>query len=94
MRKIRREDIYMLLSYEEFKERVMNEFIDYLPEKYSDCMLELHQVPKLNEVLTGIAIKPKKPCKSFIATTFYMARPYAPDKEYGTFEQTMAARDV
>ena len=51
MRKIRREDIYMLLSYEEFKERVMNEFIDYLPEKYSDCILELHQVPKLNEVV-------------------------------------------
>ncbi len=94
MRKIRREDIYMLLSYEEFKERVMNEFIDYLPEKYSDCKLELHQVPKLNEVLTGIAIKPKKPCKSFIAPTFYMERLYAQYEESGSFEQTMAEQAV
>ena len=61
---------FMLLSYEEFQERVMNEFIDYLPERYSDCELELHQVPKLNEVLTGRAIKPKVQGKSFIAPTF------------------------
>ena len=84
----------MLLSYEEFQERVMNEFIDYLPEKYSDCMLELHQVPKLNEVLTGIAIKPKKPCKSFIAPTFYMERLYEQYEESGSFEKTMADQTV
>lgn len=84
----------MLMSYEEFQERVMNELIDYLPEKYSDCKLELHQVPKLNEVLTGIAIKPKVPCKSFIAPTFYMERLYAQYEESGSFEKTMAEQAV
>lgn len=84
----------MLMDYEEFKERVMNEFIDYLPERYSDCVLELHQVPKLNEVLTGIAIKPREPCKAFIAPTFYMERLYAQYEESGSFEQTMADQAV
>ncbi|MBO4450317.1 MAG: hypothetical protein J5777_07000 [Clostridiales bacterium] len=84
----------MLLSYEEFQERVMNELIDYLPERYSDCQLELHQVPKLNEVLTGIAIKPKVQGKSFIAPTFYMERLYAQYEESGSFEQTMAEQAV
>lgn len=84
----------MLLDYEEFKERVMNEFIDYLPERYSDCVLELHQVPKLNEVLTGIAIKPREPCKAFIAPTFYMERLYAQYEESGSFEQTMSEQAV
>lgn len=84
----------MFLSYEEFKDRVMNEFIDYLPEKYSDCVLELHQVPKLNEVLTGIAIKPKAPCKAFIAPTFYMERLYQQYEESGSFEKTMSDQAV
>ena len=72
----------------------MNELIDYLPERYSDCKLELHQVPKLNEVLTGIAIKPKVQGKSFIAPTFYMERLYAQYEENGSFEQTMAEQAV
>ena len=84
----------MLMDYDEFKERVMNEFIDYLPERYSDCVLELHQVPKLNEVLTGIAIKPREPCKAFIAPTFYMERLYAQYEESGSFEQTMSDQAV
>ena len=84
----------MLMDYEEFKERVMNEFIDYLPERYADCVLELHQVPKLNEVLTGIAIKPREPCKAFIAPTFYMERLYAQYEETGSFEQTMSDQAV
>ena len=94
MQKISQEDANMLLSYEEFQERVMNEFIDYLPERYSDCELELHQVPKLNEVLTGIAIKPKVQGKSFIAPTFYMERLYAQYEESGSFEQTMSEQAV
>ena len=39
-----------MLSYEEFKERVMNEFLDYLPAKYKDCELKIHEVPKVNQV--------------------------------------------
>lgn len=84
----------MLMDYDEFKERVMNEFIDYLPERYSDCVLELHQVPKLNEVLTGIAIKPREPCKAFIAPTFYMERLYSQYEESGSFERTMSDQAV
>ncbi len=84
----------MLMDYDEFKERVMNEFIDYLPERYSDCVLELHQVPKLNEVLTGIAIKPREPCKAFIAPTFYMERLYSQYEESGSFERTMSDQAI
>lgn len=84
----------MLLSYEEFKDRVMHEFIDYLPEKYSDWMLELHTIPKLNQVLTGITIRPKVPCKAFIAPTFYMERLYEQYEESGSFEKTMSEQAV
>ena len=49
-----------MLSYAEFKDRVMNEFLDYLPSKYKDCELKIHEVPKVNKVLTGIVIAPKK----------------------------------
>ena len=52
-----------MLSYEEFKERVMNEFLDYLPAKYKDCELKIHEVPKVNQVLTGIVVVPKKKSK-------------------------------
>lgn len=88
------EEKMMLLSYEDFKERVLNEFIDYLPERYSDCILEVHPVPKLNEVLTGIAIRPKEPCKAFIAPTFYMERLYEQYEESGSFEKTMSEQAV
>ena len=48
-----------MMDYESFKKRVMREFLDYMPEKYQDCELELRKVPKVNTCLTGVVIKPK-----------------------------------
>lgn len=79
-----------MLSYEEFKDRVMNEFIDYLPSKYKDCQLKIHEVPKVNQILTGIIIVPKKKSKKgMIMPTFYLERLYEQYLETGSFEGMM-----
>lgn len=84
-----------MLSYEEFKERVMNEFLDYLPAKYKDCELKIHEVPKVNQVLTGIVVVPKKKSKKgVIMPTFYMERLYEQYKETGNFENMMAKQAI
>ena len=79
-----------MMDYESFKERVMNEFLDYMPERYSDCELELRKVPKVNSCLTGIVIKPKHTQRSYCSPTFYMERMYEQYQECESFEKVMA----
>ena len=84
-----------MLNYDEFKERVINEFLDYLPSKYKDCEIKVHEVPKVNKVLTGIVIVPKKKNKkSMIMPTFYMERLYEQYLETGNFESMMQRQAV
>lgn len=83
-----------MLSYERFKERVMNEFLDYMPERYSDCELELRKVPKVNTCLTGVVIKPKEKKKSFCSPTFYMERMYEQYLDCDSFERVMSNQAV
>ena len=83
-----------MMNYENFKKRVMNEFLDYLPERYADCELEIRKVPKMNECLTGIVIRPKKIKRSYCSPTFYMERMYAQYRECGSFEKVMANQAI
>ncbi len=84
-----------MLSYAEFKDRVMNEFLDYLPSKYKDCELKIHEVPKVNKVLTGIVIAPKKKSrKGTVMPIFYMERLYEQYLETGNFESMMANQAI
>lgn len=79
-----------MMNYEEFKQKVMNEFLDYMPEEYSreNTELELRDVPKVNTVLTGIVLKPKQK-GNYVSPTFYMERLYAQYEECGSFEKVM-----
>ena len=84
-----------MLNYAEFKERVMSEFVDYLPSKYKDCELKIHEVPKVNKVLTGIIVVPKKrPKKGAVMPTFYMERLYEQYLDSGSFESVMKNQAV
>ncbi len=83
-----------MLSYEGFKKRVLKEFLDYMPERYSGCEIELRKVPKVNTVLTGVVIKPKGHKGSYCSPTFYMERMYEQYKECDSFERVMANQAV
>lgn len=83
-----------MLSYEGFKKRVLKEFLDYMPERYSGCEIELRKIPKVNTVLTGVIIKPKGHNGSYCSPTFYMERMYEQYKECDSFERVMANQAV
>ncbi len=84
----------LMLSYESFKKRVMKEFLDYMPERYADCELELRKVPKVNMCLTGVVIKPKGKKGSYCSPTFYLERMYDQYKNCDSFEKVMANQAI
>lgn len=43
-----------MLNFNEFQEHIKNTILDYLPEEFSDAKVDLQQVAKNNEMLTGI----------------------------------------
>ena len=83
-----------MLSYESFKKRVLKEFLDYMPERYSSCEIELRKVPKVNTVLTGVVIKPRGHKGSYCSPTFYMERMYDQYKQCDSFEKVMANQAI
>ena len=83
-----------MMNYESFKKRVMREFLDYMPERYSDCEIELRKVPKVNTVLTGVVIRPKGKPRSYCSPTFYMERMYDQYLESDSFEKVMANQAI
>ena len=83
-----------MMNYENFKKRVMREFLDYLPERYAECELEIRKVPKMNECLTGVVIKPKNAKHTYCSPTFYMERMYEQYKDCGSFEKVMANQAI
>ena len=83
-----------MMNYESFKTRVLKEFLDYMPEQYADCELEIRKVPKVNECLTGVVIKPKGKPKSFCSPTFYLERMYEQYKSCESFEKVMANQAI
>lgn len=49
-----------MLSYEDFKEEILEEILDYLPRKYSDCDVNYEQVMKNNGMVNdGLVIRSK-----------------------------------
>lgn len=49
-----------MLNFDEFQEHIKNTILDYLPEEFSDAKVDLQQVAKNNETLTGIIIHQEK----------------------------------
>lgn len=45
-----------MLNFNEFQEHIKNTILDYLPEEFSDAKVDLQQVAKNNETLTGIIL--------------------------------------
>lgn len=83
-----------MMSYESFKRKVLREFLNYLPEQYSNCELEIRKVPKVNTCLTGIVVRPKEFTGSYCSPTFYIERMYDQYLECGSFEKVMANQAI
>ena len=83
-----------MMDYESFKQKVMEDFLSYMPERYSDCTIELRKVPKVNACLTGLVIIPKGKPRSYCSPTFYMERMYEQYLECDNFEQVMQNQAV
>ena len=67
-----------MMNYESFKKRVLKEFLDYMPDQYSNCEIELRRVPKVNTCLTGVVLKPREHIIAFIqqgVTLLYRTEP-------------------
>lgn len=83
-----------MMTYERFKERVLAEFMNYMPERYSDCELEVKKIPKVNRSLTGVIVKPKGNKRSYCGPTFYLESMYDQYLESESFEEVMANQAI
>lgn len=79
-----------MLSYEEFKEKVVNEFKNFLPEKFQEYDLEYKQVHKVNEELDAIALKISG-AGFGISPTIYIKDMFGRYEQEGEFELVMTS---
>ena len=77
------------MNYNEFKEKVINEFLDYLPESFGDCRLEVMRVNKVNIALDGLVICKEDNADFSVAPTIYIDYLYYDYKRKGDFDKVM-----
>lgn len=78
-----------MMNYEEFREKVVEDFLGYFPEEYQDWKVELSEVNKVNRTLDGIGICPPDLQGKKVVPTCYIQDMYERYKEYGDFDLAM-----
>ena len=56
-----------MMNYEIFKEVVAEKFLDYMPEEYRGCKVDIHPVTKVNQTMDALSLTPAK-----ISPTMYL----------------------
>lgn len=77
------------MNYEQFKEKVLDEFLEYLGDEFSDYQLKVNEIRKVNAKLTGVSVAPSDPPKAYAAPTFYVETMYEDYLECGDFYHVM-----
>lgn len=78
------------LSYEKFKEEVVEHILEYLPEEYQNKVPEIKKVEKVNLSLDGLLFKDKNPKGGFdVSPTVYLEDFYERYLEEFEFEYTL-----
>ena len=77
------------MNYEQFKKKVLDEFIGYLDPEFSGYVLRVNEVRKVNEKLTGVCVAPEDPPVAFAAPTFYIETMYKEYQNCGNFPVVM-----
>lgn len=75
-----------MMTYEKFKEDVINKFMEYMPEEYHDYHIECFPYTKINRSLDGIVIKKED---SIVSPQLYVNEMYSIYQEIGDFEETI-----
>lgn len=78
------------MNYEQFKKKVLEEFIGYLDNEFQDYQLKVNKVMKVNQVLTGVCVAPPDPPRAYAAPTFYIEYMYEEYKDGVPFPVIMA----
>lgn len=77
------------MTFEEFSKRVIDTFLDYMPEEYKDWNVVTNFVEKPEGLLTGLSIKSNKPVEGPVAVpTVYLEHMYA-DLAHHDFDSVM-----
>lgn len=76
----------MRLTYKEFKEKVENEILDYMPEEYEAWKVWIRPTAKVNDIKDGMSILS---LKRGVAPIMYIDEMYLFYCKDGDFEQTM-----
>lgn len=78
------------MNYEEFKKRVVDEILNYLPDNYQDYQVELNEVKKTNRTLDGMQIfPPGGVAGKGLSPCYYIQDMYDRYKENGDFYKTV-----
>lgn len=78
-----------MMNYEEFRKKVVEDFLGYFPEEYKDWKVELSEVNKVNRTLDGIGIYPPDSQRKKVVPTCYIQDMYERYKECGDFDLAM-----
>lgn len=77
-----------MMQYEVFKEVIKEKFLDYLPEKYSNCEVSIHEVDKVNVTLDGLTVRFSNEDMS-VSPTIYINELYEDYKNTGDLQLTL-----
>lgn len=85
-----------MMNYELFKEITAERFLDYMPDDYKNCRVEINPFPKVNKTLDGLQLIPDGNEKWNISPTIYVNDMYDKYRKTEDLEQVLesAALDM
>lgn len=70
-----------MMNYELFKEVVAEKFIEFMPEEYKNCQVDVHSVTKVNKTMDALNLVPIGDMKYQTSPTIYIDNMYEHYKE-------------
>lgn len=78
-----------MMDYEVFKEIVMEQFKNYMPENFKDFQLNVQPINKVNRTLDGLTLLPPEPRNYEASPTLYIDYMYEDYKKSGDFREVL-----
>lgn len=78
-----------MMTYEDFKGKVTEEFMNYMPEEYKNMELIVHKVNKINRTLDGINIIDNSASEANVSPNIYINNMYEKYMQCADFEAVM-----
>ncbi len=78
-----------MLNYNEFKNNVKNTILDYFPDDYGECRVQITRLNKTNRTLDCLNIVPIKNEEAYAMPNLYLEELYEDYKKDGDLEKTI-----